>query len=97
MHENPVARMEVAHCASGFSDNPDRLMAQHEWGLAADVPGHNIAGTDAASCNADQQVLRARLGAGSLLQADITEIVKASYLHWHEKTLRSYQLACQSD
>jgi hypothetical protein len=27
MHENAVARMEVAHCTSGFSDNPDRLMA----------------------------------------------------------------------
>jgi hypothetical protein len=31
-----------------------------------------------------------------LFEADITKIVKPSYLHWHEKTLLLCQLACQS-
>jgi len=88
MHEDAVARMEVAHRASGFGDDADRLMAEHEWGLAADVPGHDIAGADATCCNANQQVVRARLGPWAVLKADITKIIKASYLHWHEKTLR---------
>ncbi len=89
MHEDAVARMEVAHCASRFDDNAHRLMAEHEWSLAADVPRHNIARANAASCNANQQVVRARLGAWAVLKADITKIVKTSDLHWHEKTLRS--------
>jgi hypothetical protein len=81
MHEDAVARMEVAHRASRFGDNANRLMAEHEWSLAADVPGHNIAGADAACCNADQQVVRARLGPRAMLKADITKIIKASDLH----------------
>jgi hypothetical protein len=72
-------------------------MAQHERGLAADVPGHNIARADAARCNSDQEVVRARLRAWALLKANITKIVKASDPHWHEKTLRSHESACQSD
>lgn len=88
MHEDAVAWMEVAHRASCFGDDADRLMAEHERGLAADVPGHYIAGADAACCNADQQVVRARLRPWTVLKADITKIIKASDLHWHEKTLR---------
>jgi hypothetical protein len=96
MHEDAVARMEAAYCVSRFGDNADRLMAEHKRGLAPDVPGHNIPGADTARCNPDQQVVRARFGPWAVLKPDITEIVKASNLHWHEKTLRSCELACQS-
>ena len=86
--KDAVARTEIAHSAPSFRNYTYRLVAEHEWGLAADVPGHDIAGADATCCNANQQVVRARLGPWAVLKADITKIIKASYLHWHEKTLR---------
>jgi hypothetical protein len=97
MNEDTVALMEAAYRASRCGDNAYRLMAKHERSLATNVPGHYIAGADTARCNADQQVVRARLGLWAVLKADISEIVKTSNLHWHGKTLRSCELACQSD
>jgi hypothetical protein len=41
--KDAVARTEIAHSAPSFRNYTYRLVAEHEWGLAADIPGHNIA------------------------------------------------------
>jgi len=81
MDEDPVARMKVAHRASGLGDYSNRLMTEHERSLAPDVPGHDVARTDPARRDTDQQVIWPRLRTWALFEANVTEIVKASYSH----------------
>ena len=81
MHEDAVARLEVAGCGAGLFDHADRLMSQHRAGLAADVPRHDIARTDPAGAGAHEDVADAGFRTGGFLDANIAEIVEACDLH----------------
>jgi hypothetical protein len=81
MNKNAIARFETAHGIADFFDHSDRFMTQHERRFALDVPGHDVAGADAAGARANQDVVGANLGAGAFLDADVAEIVKPGHLH----------------
>jgi hypothetical protein len=81
--------MEFAHCAPGFRYYPDRLVAEYQRGLAPDIPWHDIAGANAARCNADHDVVGTGFGTGTFFETNIAEIVEPCHPHSHCKTLRS--------
>lgn len=80
MNEDAVAGLESGS-TSGFLDYTDWLVTQYRSGLAPDVPGHDVAGTNSACASAHQDIAGAHLGSGGFFDADVTKIVKTCDLH----------------
>ena len=81
MHENALSGAEPAHRRAHLFDHSDRLMTQHQRRLAANIPGHNIAGADATCGCPHQDIVGSDVGRRMILHADIAKVVKTSNLH----------------
>ena len=81
MHENAVARLEAAHRRACLLDHTYRLVAEHQRRLAPDVPGHDIAGADAAGAWRGPNIVGAGFWALGFFDPDIAEIVKTCDSH----------------
>jgi hypothetical protein len=75
MHENALAAFESLHRGAGLLDGADRLVPEHQWRLALDIPGHDIARADPARTRANQHIAGTNLRPRTFLNADIAEIV----------------------
>ena len=81
MHENALSGAEPAHRRARLFDHSDRLMTQHQRRLAANIPGRDLAGADAACGCPHQDIVGSDVGRRMILDADIAKVVKTSDLH----------------
>jgi hypothetical protein len=87
MHEDALAGTKFSNAGTDFFYYADRLMAEHQRRFAPDVPRHDVAGADAAGAHPHQHIGGAHLGAGTLFDPNVAEIVESRYLHCHPRTL----------
>ena len=72
------------HGRADLLDDSDRLVAQHQRRLAPDIPGHDIAGADAACGRAHEHLGWADRRTHAILDADVAKIVEPSNLHIYQ-------------
>jgi hypothetical protein len=75
MYKNAIARLERMRRGASLLDDADWLVTEYRTCFAPNIPRHNIAGANSACARANQDIVRADLGACGLFDPNITEVI----------------------
>src|SRR4030095_15823671 len=81
VHEHAIAGPKGGDVGADRDDLTDRLMAEHQRRLLADVPRPHVAGAEAARARPHQGFAGRDRGHRLLLDSDVEEVVQARDLH----------------